>query len=112
MSAIVSHGWLDLLRERVSATSIGAVSREMKAKGYDISTTTISLVLREKYPAKTDKIETLIVSAYSRISCPFLEREIAGAECREFHTRDVPTSSPYAMRHWRACQGCPNRRPK
>ena len=99
--------WLDLLRAKVAETSMGVVADEI-----EVSRTTVSLVLAGKYPAKLDKIETRVIARYARIACPFLEREISGAECRDFHTRETPTSSPFAVRHWRACQGCQHRRPK
>ena len=99
--------WMDLLRSRVEQTSQANVARELS-----VSDTTISLVLSDKYPAKTDKIATKVIAKYAVIACPFLEREISGAECRDYHTREVPTSSGFAMRHWRTCQECPNRRPK
>jgi hypothetical protein len=99
--------WLDILKSRVEASSMGIVADEL-----ELSRTTISLVVNGKYPASTDKIATKVIARYSTIACPFLEREITGAECRDFHTREAPTSSPFAMRHWRACQGCSHRRPK
>ena len=99
--------WLDLLKERVAASGAGKVADEL-----EVSRTTVSLVLNGKYPASTEKFATRVIARYSTIDCPFLDREISGAECREFHTREVPTSSGFAMRHWRTCQGCPNRRPK
>jgi len=99
--------WLELLRKRVADSSMGKVADEL-----DLSRTAVSLVLAGKYPAKTDRIAGRVIDTYARIQCPFLEREISGAECRDFHTREAPTSSPFAMRHWRACQNCPNRRPK
>ncbi len=99
--------WLELLRARVEATSMGKTADEL-----GVSRTTISLVLAGKYPAKTDRLELKVLVRYGRIECPFLAREITFAECRNYHTREAPTSSPFAMRHWRACQNCPNRRPK
>lgn len=99
--------WLDLLKKRVDESSMGKVAEELQC-----SRTAVSLVLAGKYPASTEKFATRVIARYARIPCPFLEREISGAECREFHTRETPTSSPFAMRHWRACQGCQHRRPK
>jgi hypothetical protein len=101
----MSAQWLELLRDRVKNSSMGRIAFEL-----GVSRTTISLVLSGKYPARTDKIAGRVTDIYARIQCPFLAREISGSECRDFHTRETPTSSPFAMRHWRACQSCSNRR--
>lgn len=93
--------WRDLLTEAVKNTSRQAVADDLQ-----VSRTTISLVMADKYPAKTDKIEERVLSIYGRVQCPHLDYEITLAECRNFHQSDVPTSSPRVMKHWRACQGC------
>jgi hypothetical protein len=97
--------WLKLLRRAVAASS-----RQQVADEIGMSRPTVSLVMAGKYPAKTDKIERKVMTRYGRVQCPFLETEIGFADCREHHERDAPTSSPYAMRHWRACQNCPHRK--
>ncbi len=108
--------WLDLLRQAADATSnqaaADALTETARGLGHNckVSRSTVSLVLNGKYPAKTDRIELLVMTRYGRVQCPFLETEISFADCREHHERDAPTSSPYAMRHWRACQSCPNRK--
>lgn len=93
--------WKQLLFDAVQKSSITAVALKL-----DVSRTTISLVLANKYPAKTDKIATLVLDVYARLTCPHTGVEISHAECRKQATSDVPTSSPQSMRHWRACQGC------
>lgn len=102
--------WLELLRKAVESpgASQGSVA---KALGYG-SGTVVSLVLAGKYPAKTDKIEARVLAVFGRVQCPHLDEEISGAKCIEYCTRAAPTSSPFAMRHWIACQSCPNRREK
>lgn len=105
--------WLNLLRDAAETTSIQAVADELTKLGNKpIGRTAISLVLAGKYPAKTDRIETLVLTRYGRVQCPYLNEEISFADCRNHHNREAPTSSPYAMRHWRACQECPHRREK
>lgn len=96
--------WLELLKNAVNKSSKQAVAAEL-----GVSRTAISLVCSGNYPAKTDKIEKLVIEAYGRIQCPFLQAEISLNDCRNHHEANVPTSSPRAMRHWRACQGCPNK---
>lgn len=93
--------WLTILRQAVEKSSITAVAIKL-----EISRTAISLVLAGKYPAKTDKIAAKVLDMYARITCPHTGVEITHAECRTLSTSAVPTSSPQAMRHWRACQSC------
>lgn len=103
--------WLELLRAAAATTSKQAVANELSAlTGKKIGRSAISLILSGKYPAKTERIETLVLTRYARVLCPHLAEEIAYAECRAHHTAEAPTSSPFAMRHWRACQTCLHRR--
>ncbi len=105
--------WLDLLKTACDQTSKAAVAAELSRMGKKpIGRTAISLIYSGKYPASTERIETLVLMRYANVQCPHLEKEITFHECREHHTKDAPTSSPYAMRHWRACLNCPNRRNK
>jgi len=94
--------WLTILKEEVVKTSKTEVAANL---GYN-NHTTISLVLAGKYPAKTDKVAANVLDTYARITCPHTDVEITHAECRYFSTSSVPTSSPQAMRHWRACKSC------
>jgi hypothetical protein len=93
--------WLDLLRAAVAGSSQAQVAREL-----GVSATAVSLLLAEKYPARTDKLADRVLLRYGRIHCPYLDEEIAFSACRDHHDRPAPTSSPFAMRHWRACQSC------
>ena len=93
--------WMKLLTEAVARTSRNAVAEEI-----GVSRTTISLVLAEKYPAKTDKIAALVIDTYGKVNCPALGEEITLSQCKKHHESAPPTSSPRAMRHWRACQTC------
>jgi hypothetical protein len=103
----MSVSWLDILRDRVAALGAQGVAAEMTAAGQPISRTGVSLVVRGKYPtANTRPVEVKVMTVYGHIVCPFLERQISYAECREHHEADAPTSSQFEMRFWRACQGC------
>lgn len=94
--------WLDIFKRAVDASS-----RQRVADDLGISRTAVSLVYSGKYPASTDKIATLVMDTYGRVRCPHLDEEITHAECRRHHKAEAPTSSPRAMRHWKACQSCP-----
>ncbi|SOD42297.1 LacI family transcriptional regulator [Nitrosovibrio sp. Nv4] len=95
--------WMELLISAVAATNKAKVASDL-----GVSRTAISLVVSGKYPAKTDKIATKVIETYGRVTCPHLRVEISLSECKTYHTGQVPTSSPRAMKHWRACQTCPN----
>lgn len=97
--------WTELFTAAVADTSAAEVARRL-----GVSRTAVSLIHNGKYPASTERFATRVLTVYGRVACPHLQAEIPFAECRAHHTREAPTSSPFAMRHWRACQGCPNRR--
>ncbi|MGE4539239.1 MAG: LacI family transcriptional regulator [Desulfovibrio sp.] len=99
----MSADWLALLTEEAARTSITATARRL---GY--SRTSISLVLAGKYPGGTDKMAARVLEAFRRVVCPLLDKEVTPAECAKNGGR-VPTSSPAALRLWRACQTCPHR---
>lgn len=93
--------WMKLLEAAVNASSMTVVATEL-----DVSRTTISLVLAGKYGAKTDRVAARVLEVYGRVMCPFLAIEISHETCRKHASSSVPTSSPRAMRHWKACQTC------
>ena len=95
---------LELLRAAIKASSKQAVADKLEC-----SRTTVSLIDSGKYPARTDRIMKRVMEVYGRVQCPFLLEEISNEKCREYSSREAPTSSPFAMRHWRACQSCPNK---
>jgi hypothetical protein len=100
---------LQMLRAAVEAP--GQSMNTVRVK-LGCSRTAVSLCLSGKYSASTRKMAALIRERLGHVECPHLEREITGIECSNFHDREAPTSSPLAMRHWRACQRCPHNRRK
>lgn len=95
--------WLDLLRTEAKATSM-----QKAAIRLGISRTAVSLCLAEKYPASTDHIEAKVWEVLGQVDCPALGEVITSTACREFRERQAPTHNHMAMRHWKACQHCPN----
>ena len=95
--------WLDLLKEAVERSNTQAVADEL-----GVSRTVVSLVINDKYPASTDKFSEKVLALYSRVDCPHTGENISMSECKANHSSAAPTSSPRAMRLWRACQSCPN----
>lgn len=96
--------WFELLEKAVAKTSKTAV-----AKRLGISRTAISLVMNDRYPADPSKIAERVLAAFAVVDCPYLGQEITQADCAAHAGRAIPTSSPRAVRHWKACQTCPNR---
>lgn len=95
--------WLNLLRDEVSATTIQATATRL-----GVSRTAVSLVLSDKYPAKTDRIAQRVIDVLGAVNCPALEESIPPERCLGYRTMRAPTHNPIAMRHWRACQRCSN----
>lgn len=106
MSIAATPDWVDLLRRAVAAhpRRKAGVADEL-----DVSRTAVSLVLAGKYPASTDKMAARVRDKYDRIACPYLAETISPDACRSYALRPAPTNSSRDMRHWRACQSCPNK---
>ncbi|EEW12338.1 helix-turn-helix domain-containing protein [Vibrio mimicus] len=97
--------WLDELRKRVEQSSLVEV-----ATALGISKSTISLVLNGKYPASTDKIQTLVESVFMghTVVCPILG-EIPKHKCASIQAAKHASGGPHAIRLWKACRsGCAN----
>lgn len=107
MKQALSPEALALLR---AALAVPGATQASVAKKIGISGTAVCLGLAGTYGASTDRISQKIVIALGRVHCPHLDEELSNTQCHEFSTRAAPTSSPFVMRHWRACQTCPNRR--
>ena len=95
---------ITLLRAEAERTSIAAA-----AKRIDYSRPAVSMALAGTYKGGLERLAQRVLEVLSNVRCPHLDRSIPAAECRSHHTRAMPTSSPMALRHWRACQSCPNR---
>ncbi len=93
--------WMELLKKAVNDSSITQVAQQLQ-----ISRTQVSLVLGEKYPSRTDRIAAKVLECFGNVGCPYLEVRISQKKCREYHTAPIPTCSPRALRHWKACQAC------
>lgn len=96
--------WLTLLREAVSVSSRAEVAREL-----DLSRTTISLVLSEKYPGKTDRVAARVLRVFGQVKCMHTAELVTPTVCLDFAARRPPVNNPLALTHWRACQTCPRR---
>jgi hypothetical protein len=95
--------WLTLLSQAVADSSKAAVAEEL-----GVSRPAISLLLLGKYPGKTDRMAARILDRYARVECPHTGKIVTPDHCRRL-AGPVPTSSPAALRQWRACQACPHK---
>lgn len=103
----MSEDWFSLLRARVAEIGVGPTAREI-----GISHTSVDLLIKERYPASTDRMAARIIDRYTRHECPYDGALLHDDACARYAGK-APTSSPAALRRWRACQKCkfnPNRR--
>lgn len=97
--------WRELLRAAVARSNKQAV-----AQALGCSRTLVSLVANGKYHASTDGLAAKVLETYGRHVCPHMNREVSMEECRRASgLSSPPTSSPMALRLWRACQACPHK---
>jgi len=100
--------WLQLLKQRVESVEVAAiVAREL-----EISPTTLSLVLADKYPASTERIERKVLRLYSdggMITCPILgaidigKCTVTNERARKIGSR---AGNPRTVRLYKACLKC------
>ncbi len=95
------NDWYSMLKRAVNDSSITIVAEKL-----GVSRTQVSLVLGGKYPSRTEKFGAKVVQVYGQVVCPHLVARITMQKCREYHSAPIPTCSPRALRHWKACQAC------
>lgn len=95
--------WQELLRTAAQGRTIASVAREL-----NVSRPSVSLLLAGRYPGRTKRMAERILATYGRVHCTFQGREVTAQECAR-HSGPMPTSSPAALRQWRACQACTNK---
>lgn len=89
----------------LTAATTGVPHHVVAAKlGY--SRTAVTLYLSGKYPGGVARLEARIVERLGGVDCPFLGRTISNADCASHASRDCPSTSPMALRHWQACKTC------
>jgi hypothetical protein len=91
------------LRARDKSASFAVIAEKI-----GFSKAAVVLWFNGKYPAKADAIEVKVIAHYDTVDCPYLQQTISLITCGEFNRKDIPTSSPSALAHWRACKGCPH----
>ena len=98
--------WLDILKKHVEQKGSQMVIREL-----DISATTLSLVLRDKYNASTERIEQKVMAIYGehgQVTCPVLG-QIDPSRCIDNYQRAQCIKAPgnsQTIRLHMACRKC------
>jgi len=110
--------WFARLAQEIERTSMGAAAARIGVTASAVSQVFNGAGAYGDGTAGTRKFGARVELMLDvRIACPFLgattgeERLISGAQCAEYAYREVPTGSPLATRHWRACRGCALRVP-
>ncbi|OCP17396.1 MULTISPECIES: helix-turn-helix transcriptional regulator [unclassified Ensifer] len=103
--------WLGVLRAQAEKPG---VTKQAIADELGISRTAVSLLIAGKYTAGTTKVERKIankvMALYAhRVWCPHLHASITPDQCRAFCTAPMTMSDPAGLRHWVACQKCPEK---
>lgn len=96
------EAWIGEVRRAV--TQMGSIQAVADLLGY--SRTAISLVLADKYPKSTAKIEAAVRSRLMSVACPYLEAAISGGDCIQHQRREEPAPGNGEYWHWRACRSC------
>lgn len=82
-------------------------SNQKAADKLGINRASVSTLLANKYPAKIEKMETLIMAWAALVACPYWG-QITGDECQTQREKPFISSNPLAIESWKACQRCPN----
>ena len=103
----MSKFWLEILRRQADTRGRAVVAREL-----GISSSTISLVLSDKYPATTDAIEARVMAIYGnngKVACPAMG-DINPELCVSFWEKaqkiGVKCGNPATIRLYKCCLKC------
>lgn len=92
--------WMHLLDRAVAATSVADVARRL-----GVARSSLSLLINGKYPGGTDNMAARVMDALAA-PCPVYGGPRTSESCAAHRAEPMPTSNPFALRQWRACQLC------
>lgn len=92
---------LERLKQAVADSSITIVANRI-----GVPRCTLSLVVRDKYPASPAAILKKFELASDTVNCPFAKRELTRTDCKNRHTAPRPFSGAAKTAWWEACQTC------
>ena len=94
---------LEFLQNQIAS----GVSRSELARRFGVPRSSLSLLLRGKLPGTGTKIKEQLNKALNKaVFCPHQKKYMAMQVCHNLSARACPTSSPAALKQWRACQVC------
>lgn len=94
--------WVETL-----AAACDAENQTQVAHRLHVSKSTISLVLKNAYPAKVNAIRELVELKLGGVDCPDAGEQVAATVCMARRATRMPTGSRQAFRAWQSCQSCP-----
>ena len=92
--------WMQVLVRAVAATSIADVARRL-----GVARSSLSLLVNGKYPGGTDNMAARVMDVLAE-PCPVYGGPRTSEACASRRAEPMPTSNPFALRQWRACQVC------
>ena len=100
-----NRNWLETLADECARTSQNAV-----AKRLNLSSATVSQVLRKKYPGDLERIKKLVEGAFMQftVNCPIVG-EITKDKCLSHQDAPFASTNPQRVCLYKACRsGCPH----
>lgn len=92
---------LEQLKQAVAESNVAEV-----AKRIGVDRSTLSLIVRDKYPASPDKVLHKFALASDIVNCPYAGKTLTQSDCRTRHTAPRPFGGGSKMAWWDACQDC------
>lgn len=92
--------WRAILLDAVRKTSVTDVARRM-----GVARSSVSLLVNGHYPGGTDRMAERVMQTLVE-PCPVYGDARANGLCAQRRAAHMPTSNPFALRRWRACQQC------
>lgn len=92
--------WMHLLDRAVATTSVTDVARRL-----GVARSSLSLLVNGKYPGGTDNMAARVMDVLAE-PCPVYGGPRTSEACASRRAEPMPTSNPFALRQWRACQLC------
>lgn len=61
-----------------------------------------------RYPARTTHgpVSKILKTYGNQLVCPWLGESLKETECKNYRNKPMPTSDPWALKHWSACKRC------
>ncbi len=93
------------LRTEVARTSIRKTAARL-----GVCPATISLALRDQYPASHEQLALRVMRMVKERHCPYLHKPIPPEQCAATCTAPAPIHNPAKMAHWKVCAQCEHKR--